>query len=58
MLTIVYVVNGREHKHSGRGEAFTRFLRKLNADGIQWSYATDKPQMVVNLFANLVTVKA
>lgn len=52
MLTVVYVVNGREFSHSGKGEAFTRFLRKLNADGLQWKYA-DKPQGS-NLFANLL----
>lgn len=39
MLTVVYTVNGREFKHSGRGESFTRFLRSLDADGVKWVYA-------------------
>jgi hypothetical protein len=52
MLTVNYVVNGRTFSHSGKGEAFTRFLRKLNADGLKWQYADSKPAGS-NLFAGI-----
>lgn len=51
MFTVAYVVNGKTYTHSGKGEAFTRFLRKLNEEKIEWKYA-EKPKGS-NLFAGI-----
>lgn len=56
LLTVVYTVGKREFTHTAGGESLTRFLRRLDREGVKWKYADRKP-VGSNLFAGIVVRK-